>query len=88
MDGAPDVEQAKQTLDGAASASRSLHALRLTCLNAVLFEMSTILNTGLDRESLATLVTLCENGVNPEALAAVVREIRREKAALEARRDE
>lgn len=31
--------------------------------------MSTLLNTGLDRESLRILVNLCEAGVNPEALA-------------------
>ena len=35
-----------------------------------------------DRETLAILVSLCENGVNPEALAAVVRDIRREAAAV------
>ncbi len=32
-------------------------------------EVSTILNTGLDRQTLAILVNLCEAGVNPEALA-------------------
>jgi mitotic-spindle organizing protein 1 len=45
-------------------------------------EISQILNTGLDRETLALLVTLCEQGVNPEALAAVVKELRREQANL------
>jgi len=44
--------------------------------------MSRILNTGLDRETLAILISLCECGVNPEALAAVVKELRREAAAL------
>ena len=48
----------------------------------ILYEMSQILNTGLDRTSLSILVSLCENGVNPEALAAVVRELKREAAAL------
>ena len=37
----------------------------------VIHEMSEILNTGLDKETLSTLVSLCENGVNPEALAAI-----------------
>lgn len=39
------------------------------CPTAV-YEMSNILNTGLDKQSLAILVNLCEAGVNPEALAA------------------
>ena len=38
--------------------------------------MSRLLNTGLDRETLSILVTLCESGVNPEALAVVVKELR------------
>ena len=50
----------------------------------VLYEISKILNTGLDRSTLANLVGLCETGVNPEALAAVVKELRREGQALEA----
>ena len=52
-----------------------------TC--AVLFDISQLLNTGLDRETLTVLVGLTESGVNPEALAAVVKELRRESAALE-----
>ena len=43
--------------------------------------MSTLLNTGLDRESLAICVSLLESGVNPEALALVVRELRAAKAS-------
>jgi len=46
------------------------------------YEISRLLNTGLDRETLSILVSLCENGVNPEALAAVVRELRREAKAV------
>eukprot|EP00954_Amorphochlora_amoebiformis_P001951 151472-Amorphochlora_amoeboformis.AAC.2 len=41
-----------------------------------------VLNCGLDRQTLSILVSLCENGVNPEALAAVITELRRETAAL------
>lgn len=48
-----------------------------------LVEISTLLNTGLDPESLAICVKLCEAGVNPEALASVVQELRREAAALQ-----
>lgn len=47
-------------------------------------EISKLLNTGLDRDTLSILIALCENGVNPEALAAVVKELRREAAALRA----
>lgn len=36
----------------------------------------------MDKETLAILIGLCETGVNPEALAAVVKELRREAAAL------
>jgi len=56
----------------------------------VLYEISSILNTGLDKHTLSLCVSLCENGVNPEALAVrvdfavinarqeVIRELRRE----------
>ncbi|ORZ28736.1 mitotic-spindle organizing gamma-tubulin ring associated-domain-containing protein [Lobosporangium transversale] len=47
----------------------------------ILTEMSTLLNTGLDRETLSVCVSLCESGVNPEALAAVIKELRREAAS-------
>ncbi|GAB4845518.1 hypothetical protein Ancab_038923, partial [Ancistrocladus abbreviatus] len=40
------------------------------------FHMSNILDTGLDRQTLSVLISLCELGVNPEALAAVVKELR------------
>ncbi|KAI9231881.1 MAG: mitotic-spindle organizing gamma-tubulin ring associated-domain-containing protein [Podila humilis] len=43
--------------------------------------MSSILNTGLDRETLSICVSLCESGVNPEALAAVIKELRRDCAS-------
>ncbi|OSD05516.1 hypothetical protein PYCCODRAFT_1362241 [Trametes coccinea BRFM310] len=49
-----------------------------------LFDISQLLNTGLDKETLATCVGLIESGVNPEALAAVVQELRRENAAAKA----
>jgi len=44
----------------------------------VVLSLSRILNTGLDRETLSILMQLCEHGVNPDALAAVVKELRRE----------
>jgi mitotic-spindle organizing protein 1 len=47
-------------------------------MNLVLFEMSKILDCGLDMKSLEICVTMLENGVNPEALAAVMKELRRD----------
>ncbi|KAF3936499.1 hypothetical protein ABW19_dt0210276 [Dactylella cylindrospora] len=48
----------------------------------ILHEISTLLNTKLDRTTLSLCVSLIENGVNPEALAAVIKELRRESARL------
>uniref|UniRef100_A0A2P2LAH0 Mitotic-spindle organizing protein 1B n=1 Tax=Rhizophora mucronata TaxID=61149 RepID=A0A2P2LAH0_RHIMU len=42
------------------------------------FHMSNILDTGLDRHTLSVLIALCDLGLNPEALAAVVKELRKE----------
>lgn len=42
------------------------------------FQMSNILDTGLDRHMLSVLIALCDLGLNPEALAAVVKELGRE----------
>jgi len=51
----------------------------------VLYDMSQILGTQLDKETLATCIGMIESGVNPEALAAVIQELRREGAAIAAR---
>ena len=40
-----------------------------------------MLNTGLDRDTLAILMALIQKGVNPEALAAVVKDLRNDAAA-------
>ena len=58
--------------------SSSLFSPLLTRRVAVAFELSQVLDTGLDRETLSILIALCENGVNPEALALVVKELKRE----------
>ncbi|KAI7902979.1 mitotic-spindle organizing gamma-tubulin ring associated-domain-containing protein [Cokeromyces recurvatus] len=42
----------------------------------LLYEMSNMLNTGLDRETIGLCISLCERGVNPEALATVIKELR------------
>ncbi|KXL42093.1 hypothetical protein M433DRAFT_69959 [Acidomyces richmondensis BFW] len=49
----------------------------------ILHEISTLLNTQLDRQSLSYCVSLIENGVNPEALANVVKELRIQNARYE-----
>jgi len=50
----------------------------------ILYDISQLLNTQLDKETLATCVGMIESGVNPEALAAVIQELRRENQALSA----
>ena len=35
-------------------------------VTAVAYELSRVLDTGLDKETLSILIALCENGVNPE----------------------
>mmetsp|Transcript_32896 Transcript_32896/g.53395 ORF Transcript_32896/g.53395 Transcript_32896/m.53395 type:complete len:83 (-) Transcript_32896:118-366(-) len=42
----------------------------------VLFEMSQILNTGLSQKQLQIVTELCEMGVNPEALAKVIQQLK------------
>ncbi|KIN05552.1 hypothetical protein OIDMADRAFT_188866 [Oidiodendron maius Zn] len=44
----------------------------------IFHEISTLLNADLDRQTLSICISLIENGVNPEALASVVRELKRD----------
>lgn len=53
-------------------------------LFSVLLEISRILNTGLDMETLSICVRLCEQGINPEALSSVIKELRKASEALKA----
>ena len=46
-------------------------------------EISNLLNTGLDSESLSICVKLIEAGVNPEALAMVIKELQRESSSIQ-----
>ncbi|KAI8384400.1 mitotic-spindle organizing gamma-tubulin ring associated-domain-containing protein [Radiomyces spectabilis] len=48
----------------------------------IIYEMATILDTGLDRDTLALCVSLCEKGVNPEALATVIKDLREQQQKL------
>ena len=54
----------------------------MTLSFVVIYEMSQLLNCGLDQKTLSILVALIENGVNPEALANIVKELKRETMAL------
>ncbi|KAI0272791.1 mitotic-spindle organizing gamma-tubulin ring associated-domain-containing protein [Gloeopeniophorella convolvens] len=62
--------------DGISSAQQTLD---------ILYDMSQLLGTQLDKETLATCIGMIESGVNPEALAAVIQELRREGASIAAR---
>ncbi|KAK7543235.1 mitotic-spindle organizing gamma-tubulin ring associated-domain-containing protein [Phyllosticta citricarpa] len=42
----------------------------------ILEEIATLLNTKLNRTQLSYCISLIENGVNPEALATVIRDLR------------
>jgi len=53
----------------------------------ILYDISQLLGTQLDKETLATCIGMIESGVNPEALAAVIQELRREGAAIAAAAD-
>ena len=48
----------------------------------VLHEISQILNCGINRDTLSIIISMIENGANPEALAAVIREMRKESFSL------
>ncbi|XP_072266642.1 mitotic-spindle organizing protein 1 [Pyxicephalus adspersus] len=65
-----------------ASAPVSVSAMRETM--DVLLEISRLLNTGLDMETLSICVRLCEQGINPEALSSVIKELRRATEAMKA----
>ncbi|XP_076231768.1 mitotic-spindle organizing protein 1 [Calliopsis andreniformis] len=47
-----------------------------------LYQISKLLNTNLDPTTLSICIRLCENGVNPYALATLVKELQREAKAM------
>jgi len=49
------------------------------------YEIAQILDVGLDKRTLSILIALCEHGVNPEALAAAVKQLQREAHAIKNR---
>ncbi|CAL8299142.1 unnamed protein product [Merluccius merluccius] len=66
----------------ASGANANMNAVRETM--DVLLEISRLLNTGLDMESLSICVRLCEQGINPEALSSVIKELRKASDSLKA----
>lgn len=48
----------------------------------ILFEISELLKTGLDKETLLVLLKLCENDVKPELLAEIILELKKKSALL------
>ncbi|KAL3959800.1 hypothetical protein ACCO45_004917 [Purpureocillium lilacinum] len=49
----------------------------------ILHEISTILNCHLDRRTLSICISMIERGVNPEAMAQVIKELRQEAQRVE-----
>ncbi|KAK7423922.1 hypothetical protein QQX98_000794 [Neonectria punicea] len=49
----------------------------------ILHEISTILNCQLDRRTLSICISMIERGVNPEALAQVIKELRQQGQEVE-----
>jgi len=44
----------------------------------IIFEISELLNCQLDRQTIAIIVSLVENGVHPVAIASVIKELKKE----------
>ncbi|KAG8936431.1 hypothetical protein FRC03_002002 [Tulasnella sp. 419] len=51
---------------------------------SVLHDISQLFNTQLDKETLAVCVRMIEGGANPEALATVIKELRKESESRNA----
>ncbi|KAF4512813.1 hypothetical protein G6O67_000151 [Ophiocordyceps sinensis] len=49
----------------------------------ILHDISILLNSHLDRRTLSICISMIERGVNPEALAQVVKELRREAQVVD-----
>jgi len=83
--GRPRSQQPQQSSSTASSSSQIVAARETFTL---LQDLSRLLNTGLDADALALCVRLCENGANPEALATVIKEIRRQSQAIKLQEQE
>ena len=49
-----------------------------------LYQLSALLGAGLDKQTIGICVSLLESGVNPEALACIMKEIKKESVLLSA----
>lgn len=76
------VAEAREAMKSKLGVRYILLSVQKLSFSEAVKEISDLLNTGLDEETLKVCVQLLEAGVNPEALATVVRELRRETAAL------
>lgn len=65
-----------------AEVSEQMTSVRARETLALLSRISRLLNTGLDTETLAICIRLCEAGVHPEALAKAIQEVRREVGTI------
>ena len=54
----------------------------------ICYELNKILDCGLDKETLSICIALLETGVNPEALAEVIKKLRKESAKIRKAREE
>lgn len=81
----------KQTAKSSSASSETISAAEKLAEARETFktvkEISDLLNTGLDEETLQICVQLLEAGVNPEALAAVVQELRRETTSIKSQEE-
>ena len=75
------LSEAKEALKGSNNEAMQWKLYFLLFLILVVKDISDLLNTGLDDETLKVCVQLLEAGVNPEALASVVKELRRAVAS-------
>ncbi|KLT41390.1 hypothetical protein CC85DRAFT_247793, partial [Cutaneotrichosporon oleaginosum] len=48
-------------------------------LIVALHDLSLLLQTGLDKQTLSICIGMIEHGANPDTLAAVIKELRKEK---------
>ncbi|WWC89318.1 mitotic-spindle organizing protein 1 [Kwoniella dendrophila CBS 6074] len=53
-----------------------------------LHDLSQLLQTGLDKNTLSICVSMIEQGANPDTLAAVIKELRRENEVLKAQKSD
>lgn len=71
------TSSATETLNSELLSAIYSKARQIDPRSTVLHDLSQLLNTGLDKETLATCVKMIEGGANPEALAVCTPEVSR-----------